>query len=336
MKSADLHHQQPPSTTTAPPPPAPPSQHFCLRWNNYQTNLTSVFDQLLQNESFVDVTLVCESHSIKAHKMVLSACSPYFQSLFHDNPCPHPTIIFSDVKWPELKSAVEFMYRGEINVAHEQISPLLKVAEILKIRGLTDVKGSDKDLYVESTADLLDGKKTTDDTQNVSVCAENDKIADATSQDVTLNVNNSNNNNNNSVVDEISQKGRKRRRHSDDQESNSAQCSPANYNMETEPEVEPQSQSQSQAIIGSTAVETVLTNAVPDEIEQTSEKDAVVNGDQMNGTTATAAVVLSDDMEIKPGIAEMIREEERVSDFIFEFNNYNSFNFRQTVQTGRG
>ncbi|XP_014203792.1 protein bric-a-brac 1-like isoform X2 [Copidosoma floridanum] len=114
-------------------------QQFCLRWNNYQTNLTNVFDQLLQSESFVDVTLACDGHSVKAHKMVLSACSPYFQALFFDNPCQHPIVIMKDVKWPELKAAVEFMYKGEINVSQDQIGPLLKVAESLKIRGLADV-----------------------------------------------------------------------------------------------------------------------------------------------------------------------------------------------------
>lgn len=116
-------------------------QQFCLRWNNYQSNLTNVFDQLLQNESFVDVTLACDGHSIKAHKMVLSACSPYFQSLFFENPCQHPIVIMRDIKWPELKAAVEFMYKGEINVSQEQIGPLLRVAESLKIRGLADVNG---------------------------------------------------------------------------------------------------------------------------------------------------------------------------------------------------
>lgn len=114
-------------------------QQFCLRWNNYQTNLTNVFDQLLQSESFVDVTLACDGHSVKAHKMVLSACSPYFQALFFDNPCQHPIVIMKDIKWPELKAVVEFMYKGEINVSQEQIGPLLKVAESLKIRGLADV-----------------------------------------------------------------------------------------------------------------------------------------------------------------------------------------------------
>ncbi|KAF6201159.1 hypothetical protein GE061_005606 [Apolygus lucorum] len=121
-------------------PPASPQQ-FCLRWNNYQSNLTNVFDQLLQSESFVDVTLACDGHSVKAHKMVLSACSPYFQSLFFDNPCQHPIVILKDIKWPELKAVVEFMYKGEINVSQEQIGPLLKVAESLKIRGLADVNG---------------------------------------------------------------------------------------------------------------------------------------------------------------------------------------------------
>uniref|UniRef100_A0A182NKC6 BTB domain-containing protein n=1 Tax=Anopheles dirus TaxID=7168 RepID=A0A182NKC6_9DIPT len=125
------------STTTG----AGGGQQFCLRWNNYQTNLTSVFDQLLQSESFVDVTLACDGQSMKAHKMVLSACSPYFQTLFFDNPCQHPIVIMRDVSWAELKAIVEFMYKGEINVSQDQIGPLLKVAEMLKIRGLADVSG---------------------------------------------------------------------------------------------------------------------------------------------------------------------------------------------------
>ncbi|KAK3932157.1 Protein bric-a-brac 2 [Frankliniella fusca] len=120
-------------------------QQFCLRWNNYQSNLTHVFDQLLQNESFVDVTLACEGHSVKAHKMVLSACSPYFQTLFFENPCKHPIVILKDIRWPELKAVVEFMYKGEINVSQEQIGPLLQVAESLKIRGLADVTGEESD-----------------------------------------------------------------------------------------------------------------------------------------------------------------------------------------------
>ncbi|KAJ8737467.1 hypothetical protein PYW08_000062 [Mythimna loreyi] len=121
--------------------PVDSPQQFCLRWNNYQSNLTSSFDQLLQTQSFVDVTLSCDGQSLKAHKVVLSACSPYFQSLFMDNPCQHPIIIMRDTKYCDLKAAVDFMYRGEINVSQEQIPALLKVAESLKIRGLTDVSG---------------------------------------------------------------------------------------------------------------------------------------------------------------------------------------------------
>ncbi|XKL69551.1 hypothetical protein PGB90_007320 [Kerria lacca] len=46
-------------------------QHYCLRWNNYQSNMTSVFYQLLQTEAFVDVTLTCNEKSLKAHKVSL-------------------------------------------------------------------------------------------------------------------------------------------------------------------------------------------------------------------------------------------------------------------------
>lgn len=122
-------------------PPSTP-QAFCLRWNNYQSNLTTVFTQLLQDEQFVDVTLSCDGYAIKAHKIVLSACSPYFQSIFYDNPCQHPIVIMRDIRWTELQPIVEFMYRGEINVSQDQIEPLLKVAQLLKVRGLADVNNA--------------------------------------------------------------------------------------------------------------------------------------------------------------------------------------------------
>ncbi|XP_077555467.1 uncharacterized protein LOC144169907 isoform X5 [Haemaphysalis longicornis] len=120
------------------------SQQFCLKWNNHQSNMLAVFEQLLSNEALVDVTLACEGLSLKAHKMVLSACSPFFQALFVENPCKHPIVILKDMRYMDLKAIVEFMYRGEVNVSQDQLSALLKTAETLKVKGLAEVTGENK------------------------------------------------------------------------------------------------------------------------------------------------------------------------------------------------
>nr|XP_033337629.1 protein tramtrack, beta isoform-like [Megalopta genalis]XP_033337630.1 protein tramtrack, beta isoform-like [Megalopta genalis]XP_033337631.1 protein tramtrack, beta isoform-like [Megalopta genalis] len=119
------------------------SQQYCLRWNNHRSNLLTVFDELLQNEAFTDVTLAVDGGaSIKCHKMVLAACSSYFQTLFMDLPCKHPIVVLKDVKYSEIKAILEYMYRGEVNVAQEQLAGLLKVAEVLKVKGLVEENGS--------------------------------------------------------------------------------------------------------------------------------------------------------------------------------------------------
>lgn len=56
-------------------------QHFCLRWNNYQNSITTAFENLRDDEDFIDVTLACDGKTLKAHRVVLSACSPYFREL---------------------------------------------------------------------------------------------------------------------------------------------------------------------------------------------------------------------------------------------------------------
>ena len=65
------HNVQPPTGLSGGPTS---SQHYSLRWNNHQSHVLNAFDALLQNESLVDCTLVCEDTSIRAHKVVLSAC----------------------------------------------------------------------------------------------------------------------------------------------------------------------------------------------------------------------------------------------------------------------
>ena len=56
-------------------------QLYSLRWHDFQTSILSSFRHLRDEEDFVDVTLACDGKSFTAHKMVLSACSPYFRHL---------------------------------------------------------------------------------------------------------------------------------------------------------------------------------------------------------------------------------------------------------------
>lgn len=52
----------------------------------------------------------------------------------------HPIIILKDVKFAELRAMMDYMYRGEVNISQDQLGALLKAAESLQIKGLSDNK----------------------------------------------------------------------------------------------------------------------------------------------------------------------------------------------------
>lgn len=52
----------------------------------------------------------------------------------------HPVFILKDVKFKELKAMMDYMYRGEVNISQDQLTALLKAAESLQIKGLSDSK----------------------------------------------------------------------------------------------------------------------------------------------------------------------------------------------------
>ncbi|XP_053605816.1 modifier of mdg4-like [Plodia interpunctella] len=111
---------------------------FSLRWNNYVTHVTEAFNTLRFENDLVDVTLYCDGGKIKAHKMLLSACSSYFKQIFKENPCQHPVVIFRNFKYEDLNAIINFMYHGEVNIFQEQLESFLITAELLEVKGLTD------------------------------------------------------------------------------------------------------------------------------------------------------------------------------------------------------
>ena len=50
-----------------------------IQWCDHSTVLLEYLRQLYEEGRFVDVGLECEGRQVKAHKAVISACSPYLE-----------------------------------------------------------------------------------------------------------------------------------------------------------------------------------------------------------------------------------------------------------------
>ena len=118
------------------------SEKFCLRWNDFESNISLAFREIREDKDFFDVTLACDDDQMQAHKVILSACSPFFRTILRRNKHEHPLLYLKGVKYADLVSVLNFMYHGEVNVAQEELNSFLAVAEELKVKGLTQ-NGSD-------------------------------------------------------------------------------------------------------------------------------------------------------------------------------------------------
>jgi len=112
-------------------------EKFCLRWNDFEKNINSAFKELKDDKDFFDVTIVCADEQIQAHKVILSACSPFFKNILRRNPHNHPLLYMHGVTYLDLVAVLDFMYHGEVNIAQEELNSFLAVAESLRIKGLT-------------------------------------------------------------------------------------------------------------------------------------------------------------------------------------------------------
>ena len=127
---------------------------FCLRWNDFQQCIKSTFQELREEKDFMDVTISCDGEQVKAHKVILSACSVTFRNLLKKNPAPVIDLlvrisvnhilknipihyfIVQDVDPRDLTSILDWMYQGEVNIKQDHLNSFLALAEKLRVRGL--------------------------------------------------------------------------------------------------------------------------------------------------------------------------------------------------------
>ena len=140
------------------------AQMVSLKFVDFQQSVATSYKDFRRENEFSDVTLVCEEdQEIEAHKLILTACSPFFSKLLkkkHHN----PMIYMRGVKVKVLVAIVDYIYHGEANILQEHLNDFFALAEELQLKGLV---GSQKTTVKDQTT-----KTASEDTTRIIVKSE--------------------------------------------------------------------------------------------------------------------------------------------------------------------
>lgn len=127
------------------------------RASEFVSAVTGALWSLRGADLLTDVTLSCVDGSVRAHRVLLAACSPYLRNLFKDNPCQHPVLIFRDISHVDLAALLHFMYHGEVSVPQQRLASFLAAADLLQVRGLTQEVANSAETHTPANTPREDG-----------------------------------------------------------------------------------------------------------------------------------------------------------------------------------
>ena len=111
------------------------SEAFTLKWNDFQQNIVSTYQDLRKESDFSDVTLVCEDeYQVEAHRIILTTCSSFFKTILKINKPSHPMVYMRGLKKKDLVAILDYIYHGEANIDKEDLDGFLAMANELQIK----------------------------------------------------------------------------------------------------------------------------------------------------------------------------------------------------------
>ena len=110
-----------------------------LTWQSYSDHLREALTEMMTSSEFSDVTLVTDDkQQIKAHRNILSACSPVFKNILQlDSNNANPVIYLRGIQHSEMEAIMQFIYLGKAMFYETRISEFLKVSKYLEIKDLS-------------------------------------------------------------------------------------------------------------------------------------------------------------------------------------------------------
>ena len=114
------------------------AEKYNLTWNDYPDHLRTLMHDLMVSEDFADVTLVTDDKKkVRAHRHVLSACSPVFKEILQiEKQNNHPFIYLRGIQYSEIEPILQFMYLGEAKLYEERLNEFLSAVRDLEIKEL--------------------------------------------------------------------------------------------------------------------------------------------------------------------------------------------------------
>merc|ERR1719427_1681372 len=115
-----------------------------IKFDSFSDHLAGAFKNFVEEGHFSDVTLVSDDQKqFKAHKVVLSACSPVLKTLLINNPHSHPLLYLRGIKQTELQAILKFMYFGETQIFENRINDFVSVAKDLELKEISEEQEED-------------------------------------------------------------------------------------------------------------------------------------------------------------------------------------------------
>ena len=112
--------------------------NYNIEWEDYKETVSLSFKQLRQENVLCDVTLVTDDDiHLSAHKVVLSACSTFFKSIFRKTSHPNPLLYLGSIDSKNMNYILDYVYAGKVQIFEEDVENFLKLAKQLNIEGLT-------------------------------------------------------------------------------------------------------------------------------------------------------------------------------------------------------
>jgi len=132
--------------------------YFLLQQSEFLSHYVGAFENLSLPKELFDVTLACEDETVEAHKVVISACSPFFRNVLRKTKQNHPFIYLKGVLYKDLLALMDYMYTGETKIPERDLDIFLEAAQELKINGL--VEKNNKSERIDDVGDSNEDKST--------------------------------------------------------------------------------------------------------------------------------------------------------------------------------